>query len=201
MWEQLQAPIVPLLTYGAFELFPKSKCTPLSESLPHSHAPPCPPLVLLAESWVNLAGRVHIRYLKPIYPQEAASRQEMAVLVRRRMLQALKQCPEDLAKEVSPYTYWSQMCVVVGTIALTGLSTRHLLTHVVTPTQFAIGSTGITIGLYVYYVYAINMWPFVSHPKKKGTHPHSADRACLTISCRQTKPWHSMLSNSPCGKQ
>jgi hypothetical protein len=25
MWEQLKAPVVPMLTYGAFELFPKSK--------------------------------------------------------------------------------------------------------------------------------------------------------------------------------
>jgi 1-acyl-sn-glycerol-3-phosphate acyltransferase len=56
MWEQLQAPIVPLIIYGAYDLYPVG-------------------------SWVNNTGRVAVRYLPPILPTEAKSRDEMLRIV------------------------------------------------------------------------------------------------------------------------
>mmetsp|Transcript_31905 Transcript_31905/g.30418 ORF Transcript_31905/g.30418 Transcript_31905/m.30418 type:complete len:375 (-) Transcript_31905:68-1192(-) len=61
MWEQLNAPIIPLIFYGAYELYP-------------------------VNNWVNNTGKVYVRYLDPIGPHEAQSRDEMLRLVRRRML-------------------------------------------------------------------------------------------------------------------
>jgi hypothetical protein len=122
---------------------------------------------MTAESWVNHAGRVHVKYLKPIYPHEAADRQAMGMMVRRRMLEALKSCPQDLDEELSSSTSLVHMGVVLATIGGTALSVKALLTTVMTPMQFAVGSAGITVGLYVYYVYLINL--FSASPKNKSS--------------------------------
>jgi 1-acyl-sn-glycerol-3-phosphate acyltransferase len=52
VWEQLKAPVIPVITYGAFELFP-------------------------GKSWLNSTGSVVIRYLAPINPNEATTRDEV----------------------------------------------------------------------------------------------------------------------------
>jgi 1-acyl-sn-glycerol-3-phosphate acyltransferase len=57
MWDELKAPIVPFITFGAFDLYPR-------------------------KSWVNQTGRVVVRYLRPIYPSEASSKEEMLYKVR-----------------------------------------------------------------------------------------------------------------------
>lgn len=82
LWEQLQTPIIPIVTMGAFELYP-------------------------AHCFMSHPGRVYMNFLEPIMPEEANSREEMLILVRRRMLQALKDVPDDVAVELS----WRQRIV------------------------------------------------------------------------------------------
>jgi 1-acyl-sn-glycerol-3-phosphate acyltransferase len=53
IWEQLRAPIIPVISYGAFDLFP-------------------------GKSWLNSTGSVVVRYLEPIRPEEADSRDKVA---------------------------------------------------------------------------------------------------------------------------
>ena len=76
IWESLKYPIVPMVVYGGFDLYPNKK-------------------------WVNTSGKVIVRYLKPIYPHEAEDRMSMANLVRRRMLEALKEPPAYAARELT----------------------------------------------------------------------------------------------------
>lgn len=57
MWDELKAPIVPMMIIGAYDLYPVG-------------------------SWVNRSGHVSVRYLPPIYAHEAKDRDEMLVLVR-----------------------------------------------------------------------------------------------------------------------
>jgi hypothetical protein len=70
MWEQLKTPILPMVIYGAFELFPPK----------HN---------------MTLKGKVYCRFLEPIPPDAAATRDEMSLLVRRKMLEAWRDGPED----------------------------------------------------------------------------------------------------------
>lgn len=52
MWESMQTPIVPVISYGAFDLFP-------------------------GKSWMNSTGKVAVKYLTPIQPHEAENREEV----------------------------------------------------------------------------------------------------------------------------
>mmetsp|Transcript_17383 Transcript_17383/g.29150 ORF Transcript_17383/g.29150 Transcript_17383/m.29150 type:complete len:433 (+) Transcript_17383:116-1414(+) len=79
IWEQLDVPIVPIVTLGAFELYP----------------PGCQ---------MSLPGKVYVRFLEPILPSEAKSREDMSRLLRRRMLNSFKNCPNDVATDLT----WSQ---------------------------------------------------------------------------------------------
>lgn len=56
MWEEMQAPIVPFVILGAYDLYPVG-------------------------SWVNQTGRVTVRYLPPIHPHEATDKEHMMRLV------------------------------------------------------------------------------------------------------------------------
>ena len=56
MWEEMQAPILPFVIVGAYDLYPVG-------------------------SWVNQTGRVTVRYLPPIYPAEATNKDHMMRLV------------------------------------------------------------------------------------------------------------------------
>jgi 1-acyl-sn-glycerol-3-phosphate acyltransferase len=65
MWEEMQAPIVPFLIIGAYDLYPVG-------------------------SWVNQTGHVTVRYLKAINPNEARDKEHMMRLVRARASVALR---------------------------------------------------------------------------------------------------------------
>lgn len=56
MWEEMQAPIVPFVIFGAYDLYPVG-------------------------SWVNQTGVVAVRYLPPIYPSAATDKEHMMRLV------------------------------------------------------------------------------------------------------------------------
>eukprot|EP01035_Chromulina_nebulosa_P020184 gene20184-26202_t len=76
LWEQLQVPIVPVVFFGAFDLWPVG-------------------------SYISNTGKVVVRYLKPIQPNEAADREEMLILLRRRMLESLADTPDDSCFKLS----------------------------------------------------------------------------------------------------
>ena len=95
MWEYLQVPIVPMMIYGAYELFPSG-------------------------AQINVPGNVVVQFLKPIQPNEAKSRQEMAVLLRRRMCEAiLHNCPY---KDLHSLTGNQRMRVQRGVYGFVGSS-------------------------------------------------------------------------------
>jgi hypothetical protein len=152
MWEELKAPIVPVVFYGTYDLYPVG-------------------------SWVNNMGRVYVRYLDPIMPSEAKSRDEMLRLVRRRMLLAIADCPADIGKDLT-WTEWSR-CIVATTavVAFDAASIyygRHLLLNVLglSPRTAAVGLSvsvaAVTGFLYVYNVYIVTM-DFGSNRKDKST--------------------------------
>lgn len=58
MWEELRANIVPMVILGAFELYP-------------------------AKSWVNLTGKVTVRYLPPIKVTDSMTRSEVCNIVSK----------------------------------------------------------------------------------------------------------------------
>jgi hypothetical protein len=92
LWEKMQTPIVPIVTFGAFELFPPGNS-------------------------MTLPGKVYVRFLQPILPSEAPTKEAMSLLVRRRMLESLRDVPEDLCQELSWFqrlVCWSNAAVVLG---------------------------------------------------------------------------------------
>lgn len=143
MWEQLQAPVVPLVFIGSFDLYPVG-------------------------NWINDTGNVVVRYLRPIAPNEAASRDAMCRLLRRRILESLMDC--DHPSLTQPLS-WTQFAMHYATIAVL-LAVDALLYRVCVYVIFELlglrspvavwGSiTALTMGvtalLYVYYVYIIGL--------------------------------------------
>lgn len=156
MWEQLQVPVVPLVSFGAFDLFPKrNTCTCLTFLN-----------FICAGEWINTPGHVVIRYLPPIIPPPGTSREALLFMVRRAMLAASKDCPASI---MQPLSWYHRFCSLLSSLALFAAdvwiyrSSRHLLIDEMHYSAgsvllwLAITSAVITIGLYVYYVYVIDL--------------------------------------------
>lgn len=140
MWEEMQAPIVPFVIFGAYDLYPVG-------------------------SWVNSTGRVTVRYLPPLYPEQARDRDHMMRLVRRRMLESLRQCPSTMAHEISAFYYaaslLSNVAVILLSVLLCGATYEALAVRLqYTLAQIAFGGSGVVLGitaaLYIYYVYIVD---------------------------------------------
>lgn len=71
LWESLQVAVIPVVIYGAYELYPPGK-------------------------QMSLAGKVVMHFLPPVAASEASSREHMGRIVRRRMLQALASAPDNV---------------------------------------------------------------------------------------------------------
>ena len=69
VWEQLQTDIVPIVVFGAYELYPPGK-------------------------QMTIPGRVHVKVLKPIPSSAAKTREEMSQVLRVQMLEAVLDAPE-----------------------------------------------------------------------------------------------------------
>lgn len=143
LWEQLQTPIIPIVTMGAFELFPPG-------------------------SQMSLPGKVYVRFLEPIMPHEASNKDEMCLLVRTRMLEALKKAPEDVACELT----WRQRLVCWANLSFLYYFTFHLylyLSHYdvlgklhMTHTQLWTLVVAVSILITgAFYVYAVYCAPFI----------------------------------------
>ena len=141
-WDHLQVPVVPVVITGAYELYPPG----------HQ---------------MNLPGVVHCRFLKPIQCSEADTREKMTVLVRQRMLHAIKSSPTDAAAPIS----WSFRLFSMSAIAAIwaadvylylgakqlvgqwGISSKQLL--------YGFGAFSVLISPTV-YVYAVYLMPAAS---------------------------------------
>lgn len=152
IWEELKCPIVPVVTYGAFDLYPRG-------------------------SIISNTGHVRQRYLKPIMPEEATSKEEMSALIRRRMLEAIKDCPEDIGEELT----WTEKGLSVLTIftlffinAKLFLLVHHIAFEFLKLTTqqfwilFVLISATITLSLYFYYTEVVHWGKSNTVSKKKG---------------------------------
>ncbi len=141
LWQQLQTPVVPMVTYGAFELYPPGKK-------------------------ISNCGKVYVRFLTPVQPHEANSRDEMSRLVRRRMLESIRAGPKDAG---DPLT-WPQRLENVA--YLLAHFTACFLLWRFSPFRYAmvrysltawqlllvvlLGSMGITLVFYVHLMYVVH---------------------------------------------
>ena len=138
LWEQLETPIIPIITMGAFELYP----------------PGCS---------MSHPGKVYMRFLEPILPHEAQTREEMSILVRRRMLEAFKEIPADVACELTwpqRLACWSNMIGVYGAtyclyryVPYGTLRVKHGLSVLQAWGMWAVISVVLTLMFYAYAVY------------------------------------------------
>lgn len=76
VWEKLQTDIIPIVVFGAFELYPPGK-------------------------QMTIPGRVHVRVLPPIPASSAASREDMSQLLRLTMLEAFLTSPEEAGQPLT----------------------------------------------------------------------------------------------------
>lgn len=141
MWEQLKVPIVPVVLYGAYELYPVG-------------------------SWVNNTGKVYVRYLDPIVPEEAVDRDAMMRLSRRRMLEAFLDTPGPIGLNLS----WTDRArgvlatafVLVCNVGVMGVVRRVFIQRWKYSVAAVVGGWSaavvlITLVLYVYNVYIVNV--------------------------------------------
>lgn len=142
IWEDLKLPVVPIVTFGAFELFPPGR------QMTHP-------------------GKVYVRLLEPIQPHEASSREEMRLLLRQRMLEALRDVPADVAAQLTwpqrllftvyqvAVFYISWLLYISGPFIhikeALGLTTAHFMGY------FLLISMIVTLIMYVYMLY-IKLW-------------------------------------------
>lgn len=150
--EQLGTPIIPLVVYGAWDLYPVG-------------------------SWVNQCGRVSARFLEPIVDTDGSGTkrtvEQMRRITRKKMLEALVNTPEGVCSDLS-YGEWIRCYVVnlVNMLFVAFLSKLYVVdlfaNYLKMDTRDTIVNTllllvGITVSLYVYSVYIIN---FVSGAAK-----------------------------------
>ena len=76
VWEKLQTDIVPIVVFGAFELYPPGK-------------------------QMTIPGRVHVRVLPPIPASSASSREDISQLLRLKMLEAFLTSPEEAGQPLT----------------------------------------------------------------------------------------------------
>ena len=76
VWEKLKTDIVPIVVFGAYELYPPGK-------------------------QMTIPGRVHVRVLPPVHSSAADTREEMSQLLRTKMLEAIIDSPEEAGQALS----------------------------------------------------------------------------------------------------
>jgi hypothetical protein len=169
MWEQLKAPIVPLIIFGAYDLYPVG-------------------------SWVNRTGIVTVRYLPPILAEEGLSRDDMLIKVsfmvsnditlsspflyffcqlRRQMLLSLADCPETVGKDIS-FSFWimgvlGNICSIILNLGLLYyFYDLFVFKKQMSAASIACWFGGVTVfitaALYIYYVYLVDLG---NKPSKK----------------------------------
>jgi len=155
LWQQLDARVVPMIIFGAYEMFPLGKL-------------------------VSIPGHVHVHFLPPFDPETITSgmsktdhggeegtraqlRAKMSIKLRRDMLTELAKQPPGVGDELS----WSERLLNVGAVVLFFSMLVYLYTGIrvvvdflgITALQAAmygfLGSCAITLVLFVWVMYGI----------------------------------------------
>lgn len=103
LWEQLHVTVIPVVIFGAFELYPPGK-------------------------QMSLPGKVVMHFLPPVPATEAQSREHMSRLVRRRMLQAIAEAPDNVG-DTAVVTLADRRSNFMAMVAVFGFNA--LLAHLV----------------------------------------------------------------------
>jgi hypothetical protein len=140
MWEETLAPIVPVVTIGAYDLYPVG-------------------------TYVNETGRIWVRYLPPILSKETTHRDSMLRIVRRRILETLMKAPSHLGAALSWMERVYSVCFTIIVITLNAYMIRFFYVLLFVQLQLsALGALGVMSGssvavtaiLYIYNVYVVN---------------------------------------------
>lgn len=140
LWEQIKTPIIPLVIFGAYDLYP-----------PGGHL-------------MSLPGKVYAQYLEPVRPTESMTRDEISQLIRSKMLEAWKDGPKDVGAELTWLQRIEQQAYQWGFLGSLYAGYQYIpwgaLLHKyqLTPFQAGFGflgaSVGITLVFYAYLMYA-----------------------------------------------
>ena len=131
IWEDLKAPIVPMVITGAFDLYPPGQ-------------------------QMAIPGKVYCHFLAPILPSEAANRHDMSRLLRKRMLECLRDVPVDAACELT----WNQR--LINIMSMLFLFAFYHFIYLMVPSSFlntysmmeiSLVVVGITLSIYFYVLY------------------------------------------------
>ncbi len=141
LWQQLQIPVIPMVTFGAYELYPPGR------------------------KIIN-CGKVYVKFLEPIQPQEAGSREAMSRLLRRRMLEAVLSGPKDAGMELTWPERLENLCYLVSYFTLCYCLWRYapvrlvLDTYQISTWQFVLlvlgGSVALTLVFYVHMMFVVH---------------------------------------------
>jgi len=152
MWQQVNADILPIVTFGALELYPP-------------------------RSQMNNPGRVIVQFLAPVRCSEVSEagsdeekRSAMGRLVRRRMLEAIKNPPPDGSAPLNPQERLVNLASLVAVFAWNWLLYRQVAaTNIplrVILLWFGAGSAAFTAAIYLWTVY-VQFW-FMDKKAKGG---------------------------------
>ena len=142
LWESLNARVVPVIIFGAHEL--------------------CPPKTLIS---ITNTGRIYVRYLPTIERKEAQTRAHMSKLVRRTMLEELKNAPKDTGGDICVMDHFASVVILIAILALNSTiytELEHLFFVIWGLTAFevtALISIVSAIVTAVLYVHAVHVAP------------------------------------------
>lgn len=164
--QQMQAPIIPFIIYGAWDLYPVG-------------------------SWVNQCGHCVVKALPPIHTQQEVTEgngttktvnltpSEMLRLTRRKMLLALRETPLDAGRDLS-YTQWiicylANCSMFVAFYGIWLIYSHVAFTWLALDSMEALGYTvalviAITVWLYLHFVYIADWWYEFTHSDKSKQH-------------------------------
>jgi hypothetical protein len=143
LWKQLDnCPVVPIVNFGAFELYPTKRL-------------------------FTLPGKVYLRYLTPIRDDEKKlSREEMNLLLRKRMLESLKDVPADAGANLSQWKRFENVVLNIlnlswhlylwKIIPFRAIKRSFGLTRLQVYGLLIFGSVFMTIAIYVYLYYLVH---------------------------------------------
>ena len=144
VWEKLQTNIVPIVVFGAFELYPPGK-------------------------QMTIPGRVHVKVLPPIPATAAKSREEMSKVLRIRMLEAII----DTEVEAGQPLTWSERRRNITALIIM-YSINYLLYQFISFFFFKyfLWSAGKTLGVFLAYTVVMTILLYfyaVNNAKTRGT--------------------------------
>lgn len=153
VWEQLnKVPIVPMLVFGGYELFPVG-------------------------DWLNTPGRVIVMFLPAVKQSVSSStRDDMMRVLRRSMLNGLMDPAQGAGAPLSIFEYLLTYALGISILFINVSATRQLnglvcqLFEVTTGTAalyIIFGSMVLTVVLYVYNIYILDWFHSNTAQKRK----------------------------------